>query len=564
MKVPCLYRLKAICLGLFAILCAARVVEVKANVSSSVSGYTAFNPSNSEIPQVFLVKCQHQNLLQTSGLTHKSVDAAFGLYQVIATENQLEKLAMEAAKQGIRFTFQALHELHRRSWLPNDALIFNQKYLQVIQMPDAWGNGGGAVNRWGDTLVVAVLDDGLDTSHPDLKPNVWINRSEIPWNGKDDDQNGYTDDYYGWNGGDSNNVVFNSESVFYGHGTEVSGVLGAASNNQLGIAGVAYNAKLLPLHCYASKGVSSDLGVIRSLLYVYRQKKLWLTSNKQKGINVVAVNMSVGLDNTFPIETPLWCELFDSLKSVGIVSVSATTNANNNVEIVGDIPSLCPSDALIVTSSTGLDKQWVSSGYGKVSIDLAAPGDDVYTTSPLQNSPNNPYKSASGTSFAAPMVAGTAVWLNSVVCKTYLGLMQVNPDSAIGLMREWILTSVEKNASLSNKTLTGGVLQSHAAWKKMDDWCMKHEPTYNTLDLAPKQPVLFPNPSTSAGFTLLWPKEVTFEMDLIDAAGRCVLQSKGLLSNQPITLPEDLANGVYVAEILIQGNPHSVRWVLNR
>jgi hypothetical protein len=142
--------------------------------------------------------------------------------------------------------------------------------------------------------------------------------------------------------------------------------------------------------------------------------------------------------------------------------------------------------------------------------------------------------------------------------------MQVNPDSAIGLMREWILTSVEKNASLSNKTLTGGVLQSHAAWKKMDDWCMKNEPTYNTLDLAPKQPVLFPNPSTSAGFTLLWPKEVTFEMDLIDAAGRYVLQSKGLLSNQPITLPEDLANGVYVAEILIQGNPHSVRWVLNR
>jgi hypothetical protein len=56
------------------------------------------------------------------------VDAAFGLYQVIATENQLEKLAIEAAKQGIRFTFQALHELHRRSWLPNDALIFNQKY----------------------------------------------------------------------------------------------------------------------------------------------------------------------------------------------------------------------------------------------------------------------------------------------------------------------------------------------------------------------------------------------------------------------------------------------------
>ncbi len=514
-----------------------------------------------ELPQTHLIHCRNLSWLQQQLPKAKSVDQSFGLFQINATESQIDDLKKRAEADGIALQIQPEHLLQRRSWLPNDLLLSNQKYLDVIQMPKAWDMGRNSVNRQGDTLVVAVLDDGLDTSHPDIKPVIWMNRGEIPWNGKDDDGNGYTDDFYGWNGGDSSADVFNKESIFYGHGTSVAGVLGAVTNNQLGIAGVAYNAKIMPVHCYASKGLSSDLGVIRSMLYVYRQKKLWLTTNKQKGINVVAVNMSVGLDATFPNETPMWCELFDSLKSVGIMSVSATTNADNNVEVVGDIPSLCPSEALIVTSSTGLDKQWVKSGYGKVSVDLAAPGDNVYTISPVQTSPSNPYRGESGTSFAAPMIAGTITWLNSVVCKTYLQLMQQNPDSALKLMRGWILGSVEQNSSLAAKTVTGGVLQTYGAWIKMDAWCTLHEPTYSTNGAEAVSLAMYPNPTDGRSCVFLGAQPGVLSLRLVDAVGREVWRGETRL-NETVRVPEGVSAGTYQWVIGSSRGTVGLTWVL--
>ncbi|MFM7639433.1 MAG: S8 family peptidase [Bacteroidota bacterium] len=514
-----------------------------------------------QLPQTHLIHCRNLPWLKQQLPKAKCVDQSFGLFQINATESQIDDLKKRAETDGIALQIQPEHILQRRSWLPNDLLLSNQKYLDVIQMPKAWDMGRNSVNRQGDTLVVAVLDDGLDTSHPDIKPVIWMNRGEIPWNGKDDDGNGYTDDFYGWNGGDSSAEVFNKESVFYGHGTSVAGVLGAATNNQLGIAGVAYNAKIMPVHCYASKGLSSDLGVIRSMLYVYRQKKLWLTTNKQKGINVVALNMSVGLDATFPNETPMWCELFDSLKSVGIMSVSATTNADNNVEVVGDIPTLCPSDALIVTSSTGLDKQWVKSGYGKVSVDLAAPGDDVYTISLVQTSPSNPYRGESGTSFAAPMIAGTITWLNSVVCKKYLQLMQQNPDSALKLMRGWILGSVEQNSSLAAKTVTGGVLQTYGAWTKMDAWCTLHEPTYSTNGAEAVSLVMYPNPTDGRSCVFLGTQPGVLSLRLLDAVGREVWRGETRL-NETVKLPEGVSAGTYQWVIGSSRGTVGLTWVL--
>jgi hypothetical protein len=271
--------------------------------------------------------------------------------------------------------------------------------------------------------------------------------------------------------------------------------------------------------------------------------------------------MSVGLDATFPNETPMWCELFDSLKSVGIMSVSATTNADNNVELVGDIPSLCPSDALIVTSSTGLDKQRVKSGYGNVSIDLAAPGDDVYTISPLQDAPSNPYRKESGTSFAAPMITGTIAWLNSVVCKTYLQLMQQNPDSALSLMRGWILGSVEKNASLTSKTVTGGVLQTLGAWTKMDAWCMANEPTYSNNTVQWLKPVLLPNPSDGGGCMFYSAEPLKLTLKLMDASGRQVFTGSAM-TNESIQFNQKLSVGVYHWQVETPRGDFQRTWVI--
>ena len=492
----------------------------------------------------------------------KCQDESFGLYRYVGNESALIELKAKANLAGIPFTYQPEHYIQRRSLKPNDPLLPNQKYLDVIQMPLAWEQGMAGVNRYGDTLVVAVVDDGMDTSHPDLRENIWVNRKEIPWNGKDDDNNGYTDDYWGWNGGDSTPIVFNSESVFFGHGTKVAGVLGARGNNGIGVSGVIWQVKMMPLLCYSTKGADGELGVVRSVLYAYRQKKRWIESQGKEGANVVALNMSVGIDKTFASETPIWCAMFDSLASVGIMSAGATTNSDINVELEGDIPSLCPSDALIVTANTSLDKQYVTSGYGTKSVDLSAPGDAVFTVTPLQNDPSSPYINESGTSFASPMVAGTVAWLNSVVCKHYLDLMSVNFDSAIHLMRSWILSSVETNSSLKTRSVTGGVLQCFNAWKKMDAWCMLHEPTYSTEDIVSAKPVLFPNPSVDQTFELAFPMSMPVTISICDASGR-VFWNGAANTNEKIQMNRKLTSGLYYVDVKVAGNSTRITWIVN-
>ena len=176
----------------------------------------------------------------------KCQDESFGLYRFVGNESVLLELKAKANLAGVSFIFQPEHYIQRRSLTPNDPLLPQQRYLDVIQMPLAWEQGMAGVNRYGDTLVVAVVDDGMDTSHPDLRENIWVNRKEIPWNGKDDDNNGYTDDYWGWNGGDSTPIIFNSESIFYGHGTSVAGILGARGNNGIGISGLSIPKYSIP------------------------------------------------------------------------------------------------------------------------------------------------------------------------------------------------------------------------------------------------------------------------------------------------------------------------------
>lgn len=555
--------------AIFIMVCSSFLNLLQAQSGNQLSSRTSTNIP-SAIPNTFMVRASSswmKSVLSTPAFAElsknlKCQDEAFGLYRFVGKESSLIALRNVAIAEGVSFQYQAEHYIQRRSLKPNDPLLTDQQYLDVIQMPLAWEQGLSGVNRYGDTLVVAVVDDGMDTSHPDLRENIWVNRKEIPWNGKDDDNNGYTDDYWGWNGGDSTPIIFNSESIFYGHGTSVAGILGARGNNGIGISGVTWQVKMMPLLCYSTTGADGEIGVVRSALYAYRQKKRWIASNGKEGANVVALNMSVGIDKTFASETPIWCAMFDSLGSVGILSSGATTNGDINVELEGDIPSLCPSDALIVTGSTGLNKQYVKCGYGTKSVDLSAPGDAVFTVTPLQNNPSSPYVNESGTSFASPMVAGTVAWLNSVVCKHYFDLMSVNSDSALHLMRSWILSSVETNSSLKTRSVTGGVLQCFNAWKKMDAWCMLHEPTYGAKDFYTAKPVLFPNPSMDQSFELAFPITMPVTVSIFDASGRLVWS--GLVStNEKVEINRQLASGLYCVDAKLGSNSTRIPWIVN-
>ncbi len=476
----------------------------------------------------------------------KAIDIEFGLFEFVATTAELHASVLQFALAGYSAKVQVRHELSRRSSIPNDSLFSEQKFFSVIQMPRCWDYGRGGIDRNGDTLVVAIVDDGMDTSHPDIMENRWVNRAEIPWNGKDDDGNGYTDDYWGWNGGDSSALVFNSESLLYGHGTGVSGVIGARGNNKIGITGVNWDIKLMPLLCYSTNGSSGEVGVIRCMLYAFRQKKLWNKSKGVRGANIVALNMSVGIDKTFPNETPIWCSLFDSLGSVGIVTAGAVTNSNIDIEVQGDIPGLCTSNALIVVANANIDKQRVGSGYGNISVDIAAPAEPVYTLMPYALNRSLPYHFESGTSFAAPQVTGTIAWIHSVACKSYLSLIQSNPDSAIQLLRNWILSSAEKNASFTKKTVSEGVLQSYGTWQKMNSWCSSVEPNYAVETIAsPVGPLIFPNPCRGNAFTIGYPIGIVVDWAIYDGRGRLIVQGESP-TNKQIHLPFPLPSGVFI------------------
>ncbi len=380
---------------------------------------------------------------------------------------------------------------------PSDPLYPSQPYYERIGLEYVWNYNKGGVNLNGDTLVVAYIDDGVDTSHPDLKKNLWRNWKEIPGNGIDDDANGYIDDYWGWNAGEKSGDVFTSVSVLDGHGTNIAGILGSEGENDKGGAGVNWRIKILPINCYPNNLLNVESAVLRSMIYAFKNKKAYLESNGKEGINIVALNMSLGMDDAFPEDAPTWCSLYDSLGSVGIWCYSAVTNRNVDVGQAGDIPTLCPSPYLLSVNVSDNNDQHYSSGYSDTFVDVSAPGVDILTTVPVTFIPENPYSTETGTSYSAPIVAGVSTLLESMVCSEYLRIKASYPDSAMELWSEWLRSSVVKNSDLKDKSLSGGRIDASAWFAKMTHWCESNDDSYlraNKLSL--NEVSVFPNPLT--------------------------------------------------------------------
>ena len=409
--------------------------------------------------------------------------------------------------------------------IPNDVFYNNQPYLSHIGLEYVWNYQKNGIDVNGDTLVVAYIDDGADTSHPDLIGNLYINHKEIPWNGIDDDENGYVDDYRGWNSGQRSPLVFSEVSILDGHGTNVAGVIGAKGNNSNGVSGVNWNIKILPINTYPNNLLNVESAVIRAMVYAFKQKQLYLTTNKAKGINIVALNMSLGMDNAFPADAEYWCTLFDSLGSVGIWSYNATTNRNVDVGINGDIPTLCSSKFLISVNASTINDEHYSSGYSDTFIDLAAPGVNIYTTMPVSFGETKPYTTETGTSFASPMVAGVSALMESMACPYYLALKDTQPLAAALLWRSWMKESVKSSTSLIEKTAWGGRIDASRLFETMTDWCEQNDSNYlhsssKSLDATF---VMFPNPSRGK---LNFRSAISGNMIFYDLLGREMIRFK--------------------------------------
>ena len=320
-----------------------------------------------------------------------------------------------------------------------------------IDAPEAWDITTGGVTALGDTIVVAIVDGGQQVNHPDL--DTWVNWREIPGNGIDDDNNGYIDDVNGWNASSNNGTIPANN-----HGTHCAGIAGAKGNNNLGVAGVNQIVKTMPI-----VGSSSlEATVIKAYGYVLKQRMRYNQSNGTEGAFVVSTNSSFGVDNGQPANYPLWCAFYDSLGREGILSAGAGPNNNVNIDVVGDIPTTCPSNFLLaVTNTTNTDAKNSGAGYGVINMDLGAPG-----TSILSTTPSGSYGLSTGTSMATPQVAGAVGLLHAGASSIFINLMKNDPDSAALLFKQFIMSSVDTIPSLAGITVSNGRLNVNKLLKK--------------------------------------------------------------------------------------------------
>lgn len=344
-----------------------------------------------------------------------------------------------------------------------------------INAPQAWDLSTGGYTALGDTIVVAVLDDGVDIDHVDLANNLWVNHQEIPNNNLDDDQNGYVDDYLGWNPISENDNV--GTGAAGAHGTPVCGVIGAEGDNGTGVAGVNWAVKLMIIRNSFS---TDEATVIASYGYALQQRKLYNETNGAKGAFVVATNASWGVNYGQASDAPIWCAFYDTLGHYGILNVGATANLNINVDTDGDLPTTCPSDYMIgVTNVNRLGDKVFGAAYGNTHIDLGAPGETIYT---IKN--NNTHGTFGGTSGAAPHVAGAIALAYAATCENFNVLAKVHPDQAALAVKNFILNGVRPESTLSN-TVTGGYLDLHQTLLNGQNACPNNcFAPYNPQDLA--------------------------------------------------------------------------------
>lgn len=423
---------------------------------------------------------------------------------------------------------------------PNDPMYDQQwQYYQAndkdIDADEAWEVTTGGLNTDGDEIVVAVIDDGINLTHPDIEANLWINQGEIPGDGIDNDKNGYIDDVFGWNTQNNSGDV----NIGGGHGTPVSGIIGAVGDNGIGVTGVNWNVKIMTI---APISVVEST-VIEAYDYVLQARIRFNETNGEEGAFVVATNSSWGVDFGQPEDAPLWCAFYDEMGEAGILSAGATINGNYNVDVVGDLPTACPSDYLItVTNMNQNDVKVSGAGYGVETIDLGAHGQDAFTTA------YNGYGGFGGTSGATPHVAGTIALLYSAPCESFTELTKSDPAAAAQKIREYIFEGVDANASLEGITVTGGRLNVNNAVQLLMEECE----VMSTENLEFTNSVeIYPNPAKNKLSISNKDGKLIDQIQIFSMDGKLIKSQTKLISNEVDVTA--LPKGVYKIRIKFNG-----------
>jgi subtilisin family serine protease len=279
---------------------------------------------------------------------------------------------------------------------PTDTSFTSQWSLQAgqdlygAQAPQAWDITTGE-----KSVVIAVIDTGVDYQHPDLASNMWVNPGEVAGDKIDNDGNGIVDDVNGKNTiTDSGNPMDD-----HGHGTHVAGIIGAVGGNNEGITGVMWKTSLLALKAFDASGEAPMADIIDAVDY--------MTALKKRGVNIVAANYSFG-------QRSYSQGLYDAMKrasDAGVAQVAAAGNETTNNDLYPSYPSNFTIPGLISVAATDRGALATYSNYGAKTVHIGAPGSNIYSTIPVAF---GSYAFLDGTSMAAPHVAGALGLLHSV------------------------------------------------------------------------------------------------------------------------------------------------------
>jgi subtilisin family serine protease len=287
---------------------------------------------------------------------------------------------------------------------PEDQYNDQLDNLEQAKINEVWNKYGHDASD----QIIAVIDTGVDYNHEDLAENIWVNTAEIPGNQIDDDDNGYIDDVYGWDFVDEDNDPMDEAGYYTGHGTHVSGTIGAVGNNGKGITGVAWNTQIMPLRVCSSIGCFST-----AIAYAVEYALL-------NGATVQ--NLSLGGEG--------YNKFYKTIMEIASETSIIVASAGNDSKCIG--PGICPDESPSINNFPGAypfvigvaskDKDGyrskddgsytdfsnydqdgpIESGYDTfLNYELSADGDNVLSTTP-----NNTYNSYNGTSMASPLVAG--------------------------------------------------------------------------------------------------------------------------------------------------------------
>ena len=289
--------------------------------------------------------------------------------------------------------------------------------LTKISAPQAWDIETGS-----SSVVVANIDTGVRYTHEDLAANMWTNPGETPNNGVDDDENGFIDDYYGYD------FRYNDPDPWdeHGHGTHTSGTIGAAGNNGLGVVGVSWNVKIMAIKIYsAAAGDTTSAQLINAYNYVRMMK--------ERGVNIVATNNSYGGCAEACGYDRATKEAIDAMGDAGILNVFAAGNSGVNVDITPEYPGSYDSPSIITIGASNINDIRVFN-YGPVNVDLAAPGITIRSTT--FNSDSS-YGNKSGTSMATPHVTGAAALLAAHYPKMSAASIKATLMNSVDHLPQW-------------------------------------------------------------------------------------------------------------------------------